>query len=242
MRIKVSQGLLVVVLAIGLTASLPSEAGSGVDARPLSDFLDGQGSVEPGIFFPPVADYVGWVGSDFETFALVDYAGLANAYVESEGGSLHTNLGGIVKEYALDDGSAEVRVRLRTGRALAFAQSVEDLIASGFDFLNTPTIFGAKAQDVVAGTATPALGWVHMDTTFTIGAPGDPLPDFMDVLFTVDYAPATLDIESETIGERADGTRARLRVHQVASTVLNSDGEWEWVFTTETVEVVGLGD
>ena len=53
--------------------------------RPLSDFLDAQGSTV--IFFPPVADMLAWVDLGFEYFALVDYAGLADDYVAFETGN-----------------------------------------------------------------------------------------------------------------------------------------------------------
>jgi hypothetical protein len=63
--------------------------------RPLSDFLDAQGG--PVQFFPPVEDYVGWFDAPFVNFALVDYAGLANDYIEEGAGeSLGTTSSGSV--------------------------------------------------------------------------------------------------------------------------------------------------
>ena len=46
--------------------------------RPLSDFLDAQGTTQK--FFPPVHDMLGWADGPLIDFGLVDYAGLANAY------------------------------------------------------------------------------------------------------------------------------------------------------------------
>ena len=203
--------------------------------RPLSDFLAAQGTGST--FFPPVPDYVGWAGGDFVTFALVDYAGLANAYMEAEGGrSLHTRVTGQIRECALANGTARVTVKLVTANALGFAQSIEELTANDFDFANTDTNFGAKAVDVVAG-AEAATGPAFLTTTFTVVAPGADLPDFLDVANTAGYAPASLDFRSTTVGRRPDGKRALLKVEQVAAQ--GADGAW--VYTVEKVEIVDPG-
>jgi hypothetical protein len=104
--------------------------------RPLSDFLDAQGTLnDPPQFFPPVKDYVGWADGGFEVFALVDYAGLANTYIKSATGvSLGTNVVGYVKECGLADGKTLVTVGIFTTRALGFAQSIEALTENEFDF------------------------------------------------------------------------------------------------------------
>lgn len=210
--------------------------------RPLSDFVDAQGTSST--FFPPVPDYVGWAGpgpvvdvADYDTFGLVDYAGLANAYIEGVGGpSLHTQVNGQVRECVLADGTARVMVKLVTANALGFAQPIADLVESDFDFANTDTNFGAKAVDV-AGGADAATGPAFLTTTFTIEAPGVDLPDFLDVAFTADYAPASLDFRSTTVGRRPNGKRALLKVEQVATQ--GADGVW--VYTVEKVEIVDPG-
>ena len=209
--------------------------------RPLSDFLDAQGTSgdnpEMPSFFPPVLDYVGWAGADFVTFALVDYAGLANRYIEESGAkSLNTQVTGQVRECALADGTARVTVKLVTSNALGFAQSIADLVDNSFDFANTDTNFGAKAVDVAAG-AEAATGTAFLTTTFTIAGPGVPLPDFLDVNFTENYKPASLDFHSTTIGRLADGQRARLNVDQVATQ--GEDGAW--MYSVEKVEIVDPG-
>ena len=209
--------------------------------RPISDFLDAQGTSSS--FFPPVSDYVGWAGpgpgpaENYVTFALVDYAGLGNSYiVESGAKSLHTQVTGQVRECALADGTARVTVKLVTANALGFAQSIEDLAANDFDFASTPTNFGAKAVDVVGGAAA-ATGPAFLTTTFTVAHPGDPLPDFLDVNYTQDYAPASLDFRSTTVGRRPDGKRALLKVDQVATQKAGED----WVYSLENVEIVDTG-
>jgi hypothetical protein len=200
-----------------------------VTTRPLSDFLDAQGTQST--FFPPVPDYLGWADNPQITFGLVDYAGLANAYIEANTGtSLGTRVNGTVRECARGDGTAMISVVLNTQKALGFAQSIQDLINNNFDFLNTPTIFGAKAQDVVAG-ADPALGPADFRITFVIGHPGDPLPDILLI------QPITLDFTSTTVGTLPDGTRARLRIQQVAAT----DQDGNFIFTREIVDIASGG-
>jgi hypothetical protein len=110
------------LVAALLALVLPTFAGAGVFRpkdcvseimRPLSDFLDAQGTTS--IFFPPVPDYIGWTGSapDYPNFALVDYAGLANDWLVGQGvKSLHTQVNGRVWECALADGTARVTVKL----------------------------------------------------------------------------------------------------------------------------------
>jgi hypothetical protein len=210
--------------------------GTHCTTRPLSDFLNAQGTLNnPPQFFPPVKDYVGWADGPLITFALVDYAGLANEYIKAQTGhSLGTKASGLVVECKLADHTAQITVALSTTRALGFAQSIQDLINNNFDFLNTPTIFGAKAQDVVDG-ADAAVGPVTLLTTFSISAPGAPLPDFLDVVNnTGNYAPVKLNFTSTAFGKCSNGRKALLHVHQVPST----NDQNALIFSIETVEVV----
>lgn len=219
--------------SLGEAGSLVSTHCSQVTTRPLSDFLNAQGTTSR--FFPPVEDMLGWTDGPLINFGLVDYAGLANAYIEkTTGTSLGTEVSGTVTECARDDGTALISVDLNTENALGFAQSVQALIDNHFNFLQTPTIFGAKAQDVVAGAA-PALGSVQFHTTFIIKHPGDSLPDIR-IAFQdnrPDVRPITLDFRSTTVGTLPDGTGARLRIRQVAAT--NEVGDL--IFTIETVDI-----
>jgi len=226
-----------IVPVLGVAGAFKGDDCISETKRPLSDFLDAQGSSST--FFPPVSDYVGWAGTDFVTFGLVDYAGLADAYIASQDPtlSLNTQVTGQVRECALSDGSAKVTVTLVTANALGFAQSIEDLIANDFDFAGTETNFGAKAVDVVAG-ATPAMGPAKLTTTFTIAEPGGPLPDFLDVNNTTDYAPASLAFSSKTIGRLPDGRRAALEIEQVAT----QDEDGVWTYSIETVDIVFPGN
>jgi hypothetical protein len=134
----------------------------------------------------------------------------------------------MVIEKELPDGKAEVRVVLHTKSALGFAQSFEDLDATGFDFANTPDIFGHKAVDVEGG-APAAVGPAHLNVWFTIAAPGDPLPDLLDVLNTTDHLPVRIDFRSTTF----DGMGQLLKVHEKAE----SDAGGNLVFTKEVCEI-----
>lgn len=215
------RSLALVVLCMGLALALPAHAGGGSQKRPLADFLDAQGTTS--IFVPPVPDYVGFADGDFITFALVDYAGLANTWIENETGgaqSLGTRVSGTVKERARPDGRAEVRVQLETKNALAWAFLFKD---ADFDdplvFLNTRLAFGARAQDVVAAGAEPALGKVTLDITFMNSALGAPLPDLVQLVNepASGQKPLTFRFEAEARGVKQDGTRAHLRIRQLCS-------------------------
>lgn len=246
--VNMCKGSVLATAILGLLVGSPIQAAPlygavndcvSVTKRPLSDFLAAQGTLNnPPQFFPPVKDYVGWADSvDPETqlpsaFALVDYAGLANAYIVAAGGkSLKTQVTGQVFECELAEGTAKITVKLVTANALGFAQSIADLIDFGFDFLHAPTIFGSKAQDVVDGKQ-PAKGTAFLRTTFTIEAPGAPLPDFLELVNGNDYAPASLSFSSKTIGRRPNGKRARLDVEQDATNP--GDG---WTYTVEKVQI-----
>lgn len=181
-----------------------------VTFRPLSDFLDAQGTTST--FFPPVPDYVGWTDNPATIFALVDYAGLADGYLQ---GQLGTRVHGFVIQSEFADGHTQIAVALFTTNALGFAQSVADLTNNDFDFLNTPTIFGNKAQDVASG-ARAAVGHSTFLITFSISGPGAPLPDLVDVLVNnpSEFMPINLSFTATVPGKCEHGTRAVLRVDQ----------------------------
>lgn len=211
-----------------------------VSHRPLSHFLDNQGTLNnPPLFFPGVKDYVGWTDNNPQTtFALVDYAGLANKYIKNQTGhSVGTKVNGFIIECALSDGRAQVTVNIITTKALGFAQSIDELVKNNFDFLNTPTIFGAKAQEVIAGKKS-SIGSVLFSISFLIPQAGANLPDLLDVINPdsdnkYKYAPIKLNFKSTIFAKCANGKKARLEVHQIASTnELNA-----LIFTKEKVEI-----
>ena len=245
-----------VVLTLLLVPAV-GEAGSKTTKRDLSDFLDAQGTRnDPPQFFPDVQDYLGWADSTFTTFALIDYAGLADGYIEAEtDDSLGTSFKGKVREKKLSDGTAKITVKLRTCKALAFAQSIQAIIDNGFDFVGTPTLFGVKAQDIVGDGDDDddiddddiALGWSMLKITFVISEPGADLPDLLDVFdFPGNYSSTLVttkfSFESKTYGETAAGDDAVLYVFQDGKTVKAADGTWSWSYDKEIVTLTELDD
>jgi len=217
--------LLVFLLPILGEAAPTGEAGPQVATqplkvtfRPLSDFLDAQGTTD--LFFPPVRDYEGWTDNQdiekFVNFALVDYAGFANRYLH---GKLGTRVHGFVIQSELASGRAQIAVALFTTNALGFAQSGAALRRNDpIDFLNTPTIFGNKAQDVASG-AEAAVGHSIFWVTFSISRPGAPLPDLvadkvLDPDNNDDFLPVNVNFTA-TIPEKCKhGKKAVLHVDQ----------------------------
>ena len=232
------------IIGLFLSSSInagPHECDGTLSKRPLSDFLDAQGTLnDPPAFFTSVPDYSGWASPipDFVdcddipqdvNFALVDYAGLANNFL---GNKLRTKVRGSVFECSLDDGlgNSEITVKLFTRRALSFAQSVRALCDNGFDFASTPTIFGNKAEDVAHG-AKPALGWATFQVRF-LWETGAPLPDFLELDPTDGGQVHKLNFRSVAFGRCADRTPCFLHVVQKAE-----DGN----FTEEVVDIIKLG-
>lgn len=186
---------------------------SKVTFRPFSEFLDAQGTTSP-LFFPPVLNYVGWSDDPGETtFALIDYAGLANDYLESLGVKLGTRVNGFVLQSEFADGRTQIAVAIFTTKALGFAQLLADIDKMGF--LNAPTIFGNKAQDVASG-AKAAVGQSTFFVTFSISGPEAPLPDLVNVLFNNpdEFRPIDVSFIATIPGKCEHGTRAVLHVDQ----------------------------
>jgi hypothetical protein len=188
-----------------------------VTFRPLSEFLDAQGTTSP-LFFPPVPNYVGWSDDPEETtFALIDYAGLANDYLDSLGVKLGTRVDGFVIQSEFADGRTQIAVALFTTKALGFAQLLADIDKVGF--LNAPTIFGNKAQDVANG-AKAAVGQSTFFVTFSISGPEAPLPDLNNVVDVVkhpEFSPVDINFTATIPGKcehGKHGTRAVLHVDQ----------------------------
>jgi len=204
--------------------------------RPIEDFLGAQGTMTS--FVPPVPDYLGWADTGMVNFALVDYAGLAAEYIETETGEpIGTTFTGEVTEEAMKNGSVRVEVELQTENALAFGFEIGDADWDNdpLPFLNTPLAFGHRAQDVILG-AEPALASSSLNVVFIRqGELGDPLPDLLSLEFGPDIT--FLDYRAEAEGPLGPGFRdggyqganGPLRVHQAFA-----DGVWN----PEIVEIV----
>lgn len=170
--------------------------------RPIGDFLGAQGTfcLPDGaggclLVDPPVPNFIMW-RDDSELCLSIDYAGVAKAWVErvSNGTmSLPTRIDGTITEQPMDDGSTEVRVRLQTTGALAWAG---DCLPGGTVY------FGHRAPNVLAG-AQPALGESTLTLVFINHAPGAPLPDLIKMLV---FPEPTQELRSITFRATATGT------------------------------------
>jgi len=153
--------------------------------RPISDFLQTQGTfcIPNGsggcfLFTPPVPNFVGWGDQAGNMAVSVDYAGLANA---CSGNAFGTTMSGSITERALADGRAEDTVLLFTQNALTWAVQPED-------FVNGSVVFGHRwntnSPVCTLNGSSPTLGTSFLDIKFTNTAPGAPLPDLMQLLFS----------------------------------------------------------
>jgi hypothetical protein len=169
----------VAVASVGALGLLPPRrADAATVQRPLSDFLNAQGTFcapdgMGGCFllFPPVPLYLGSGNADNSLSAWVDYAGVADRWAR---GAFGTQISGTVTERSLSDGRAQVDVILHTTHALTF-------VIGGFP-PPTPLLFGRYAPDVLAGR-DGAFATSSLEASFINTAPGVPLPDLIQLIF-----------------------------------------------------------
>ena len=251
-KLKANVNLLAVAI-VALLFGATAVADGPTRQRPLSDFLDTQGSQST--FIPPVADYWGWTapppGVKTPTASYVggnsascDYAGLANEWLMQNGyPDLGTSYSGSVTERSLSDGRILVQVELHTVNALTFGMRIT---APDFgDFATDPLIFGARAQDVLAG-ATPGIGECHASFAWK-QSPGalldynhpfdDPNFEYVSISFRANASgPLTA-----LAGFGPDGTPGRLIISQTGfnrTTYMGATADW---FPAEFVEVHAAG-
>lgn len=231
--------------------------------RPLSDFIDAQGTTQ--CFTPPAPDQIGWASdTDLEPvrFAMIDYDGKTAELLGGYGIELGTTVSGSVTERPLADGRAEVTVNLHTKKTLAWAVDY-DLSQPLSQFNTNPLLFGVRAQDLIANpNATPALGTVHLHVVFKNTAPGAPLPDLVSLASGPDcpdlaLLPPGFELETLSIngsfsgplhadaGLGPDGTPGNLIVTQTGliRTAINNEfkGALSDAFPAERVELRRLG-
>ncbi len=175
-------GIMSVSTAAHAAASNSQGGGHAAVQRPISDFVNAQGSTN--IFIPPLPDFVGWTdnppnGCNSTAFASVDYAGLAARWLADNGGpSVGTQVSGSVTERPLPDGRADVKVILHTTNALSWV-----IPFPVNDIATDPTIFGDRATTLLANPSLqPALSESHLQVSFTNTAMGAPLPDVVAFL------------------------------------------------------------
>ena len=186
---------LIVALAV-VTLIAPFGADAQVTQRPIEDFLaaqgtfcfpDGQGGC---LLFtdPPVPNFLAFRQSEPERCAVVDYAGLANRWLEQRSGgaiSLATTVDGTVTErpveFQFEFGlfvGREIHVRLHARNALTW-------VVEGCTLASDALLFGQHAPEVLAG-ADAALGEALLEFMYLDGEfgsePGGPLADLVQLL------------------------------------------------------------
>lgn len=173
-------GLIVMALAPVVLAE--QQAPAEVTARrPIEEFVEAQGTFcfpDGGggcvLFEPPLLNFLGQSDPGRDLAGAVDYAGIANQYIIDNGGtSLGTTTSGTIIERRMPDGRADVRVILRTQKALAW-------VGEGVDF-SGPVVFGHKVLDVMAGEQ-PGLCTSVFRVRFINTAPGAPMPDLIQLV------------------------------------------------------------
>ena len=129
-----------------------------VSQRPISDFLSTQ------VF----ATF--WTTPNSDLVYGVDFAGALDRIL---GLNLTTTFDGSVTERALNDGTAEVNVDIRSHNVVTWI----------FDGVLNVRVFGMDPWSVQGG-ATPTLGDVHFKCTLINSAPGAALPSIFDANIT----------------------------------------------------------
>ncbi len=207
-----------------------------VNHRPIEDFVNQQGTlcidssfnvIEPlpdrsncFLFVPPIENFIGSSDPKRLKLASIDYAGLANKWVEDNSDlTLGTTFSGGITERPLKDGRFEVFVKLKTYNALTWVTGVTDL---GF---NGPLLFGHRAPDVVGG-AEPAFCDSLFEIKFTVNYKDEPLPDILQLFIDPEAGQEVTQIKVECnalgpLHENEDegweeGTLGRAKINQRA--------------------------
>ncbi len=164
--------IIITDLLLAMTAVNASQnTEQSVNIRPISDFIEAQGSEASGI---PAPYNAGTLAIDPETglYMAVDYTGLVNQWLEEQSGgaiSLGTEVEGAVIERPLPDGRAEVTVLCHARNAYTAVMVPSD---TSFTML-----FGCDPYEVLLAGAEPALGEAFLKYVFINDAPGAPIPD-----------------------------------------------------------------
>ncbi|HVE59850.1 MAG TPA: hypothetical protein VNB22_23760 [Pyrinomonadaceae bacterium] len=148
------------------------EASAGARQRPLSDWLDAQGSVvNPVTCNSPTV--LGFADPNFTYFGFADYSGKINACITAHGGPVfNAEFSGSVTERDLPDGTAEVTVIEHFTNTYAYA-------------LDGAPPFGpvlGYRQSALLGQPDHPVGTANgmIQVKFLIPYPGAPLPDLID--------------------------------------------------------------
>jgi hypothetical protein len=241
---------------IGCDETHPIESSSAplarISKRSIQEFVDAQGTFcfPDGIggcvqFVPPIDNFFGWGTSGVTRSASIDYAGLANKWIEGASGgtrSFGTTFDGTVNERELSDGRALVSVSLHTRNALSWA-------VEGGNYAGGTLLFGYRAPDVLSSGRTPALGESLLKVEFTMPAVGMPLPDLFKIVVDPDPGMelrslsmrAHADGVMHTAAGVAEGTPGHLTVSQTGLFNVSGRGATADGFPAELVEIRATG-
>jgi hypothetical protein len=194
--------------------------------RPISDFLEAQGTfcIPNGsggclLFVPPVPNFIGWGDQAGNLAVSVDYGGLANTCF---GNAFGTTISGVITERSLANGRAEDTVLLHTQNAMTWVVQPQD-------FVNGSVVFGHRwntnLPTCTLNGASPTLGTSFLEIKFTNTAPGAPLPDLIQLLFSpasgqtlIEYA-----FQAHATGPLANGAPGMVTVVQTANPIARSN-------------------
>jgi len=207
----------------GTTTGGTTTGGTGTSTgtltqRPLSDFLSQQGTYcMPGntttsgcmLYAPPVGNFAVWYSPDHNMTLVVDYAGLMDAWLRSRtGSSSGTTFNGNVYETPLEDGTARINVNMNITRAMVY-------IVRGHDLMNDPVSYGYRMQQIMQGQGQPAFGQASFRLSFINPAPGQPLPDLVQLMKSPqsDKQMVTANFRFESDGEFYNEYGMRQQAH-----------------------------
>lgn len=218
--------------------------------RSIDEFVDAQGTFcfppifnPPGsavidgclIFVPPIQNHFGASDPANTLLASVDYAGLSDDWIKGQG---HPGFGtktlGTVTEKSQPDGTAEIKVVLKTSNALMWVADG----SQGVGGFNGDLVFGHRAPDIFAG-AVPALGNSVFKVTFLVSEPGLPLPDLQDFA-VLGFLQFSLVASSD--GELAAGGTANLSIVQQGLFNINGRGATTDGFPVEFIKLNPTGN
>ena len=167
--------------------SQPMSKGGPTTFLPISQFVAAQGTCPKAICGDAAGGFIAWISENgvngcpagYNIVGVIDYAGIDNAFIVSKGHpSLGTAFAGTVSVATQSDGTALVKVDLKTTKASSYSFCL--VPNSGPNAF--PEEFGHNPDEVVAGS-DPGLGTSQLKLVFRMPTPSSPLPDFLQLTF-----------------------------------------------------------
>lgn len=243
--------MMLIAIIIGFIALITiPQAQAKATQRPIKDFIDQQGTfcIDDGmggcfLFVPPIANFIGWSDPAQSRSASIDYAGLANNFLDN---ALGTTFLGSITERPLADGRTEIIVNLRTHNALTW-------ITDSASFIDTDAniLFGQRINIDSVLEGEPALCDSHLQVKLINTAiPGAPLPDLFQFVFFPEYGQELLSIAMrcnaegplwEEFDSVEDGTSGRATVTETGLFMTGFHGAVGDGFPVESIDLKVIG-